>query len=93
MNLKILISGKGCLPRILHSCFLGSGETGLLDSPHYVTSHGHGQRTLAQEALLLLYCFSGLQASYLLWGYLQEKIMTQVCSSLKKDKQLEIQKL
>lgn len=35
-------------------------------------SHSHGKRVLQ-----LLYCFGGLQISYLIWGVLQEKIMTQ----------------
>lgn len=35
------------------------------------------KRTNSQEAVLLSYCFGGLMASYLTWGVLQEKIMTQ----------------
>lgn len=34
-------------------------------------------RTTAKDAILLMYCFIGLMASYLTWGVLQEKIMTQ----------------
>lgn len=34
-------------------------------------------RTVATDALLLSYCFVGLMISYLTWGVLQEKIMTQ----------------
>jgi len=34
-------------------------------------------RTVAQEALQLLFCGVGLQGSYLTWGILQEKIMTR----------------
>lgn len=34
-------------------------------------------RSVKQDALLLLFCTTGLQASYLTWGVLQEKIMTQ----------------
>ncbi|KAK3926131.1 Adenosine 3'-phospho 5'-phosphosulfate transporter 1 [Frankliniella fusca] len=37
-----------------------------------VQNHSQGKR-----ALQLLYCFGGLQTSYLIWGVLQEKIMTQ----------------
>lgn len=58
---------------------MGHYETGLLDSSSYTsTPSNHSQRTFTQDALLLLYCFFGLQISYLTWGYLQEKIMTQV---------------
>ncbi|XP_030373684.1 adenosine 3'-phospho 5'-phosphosulfate transporter 1 [Scaptodrosophila lebanonensis] len=35
------------------------------------------KRTSSQEAVLLLWCFLGLMVSYLTWGVLQEKIMTQ----------------
>lgn len=70
--------GKSCIPSLVHSCFVGHCETGLLDSvPYTPTSSTHGQRTFAQDAFLLMYCFCGLQISYLTWGYLQEKIMTQ----------------
>nr|CAG4650943.1 EOG090X05CU [Simocephalus serrulatus]SVE94208.1 EOG090X05CU [Simocephalus serrulatus] len=34
-------------------------------------------RSLYSKALSLLYCCTGLQISYLLWGILQEKIMTR----------------
>lgn len=61
---------------------MGHCETGLLDSPPYTpnASTQRTQRTFTQDALLLMYCFFGLQISYLTWGYLQEKIMTQVSS-------------
>ncbi|XP_075145069.1 adenosine 3'-phospho 5'-phosphosulfate transporter 1 [Haematobia irritans] len=35
------------------------------------------KRSNSQEAMLLIWCFSGLMVSYLTWGLLQEKIMTQ----------------
>lgn len=38
---------------------------------------GSIKRTSSQEAVLLMYCFAGLMCSYLTWGVLQEKIMTQ----------------
>jgi len=83
-NLRNISTGKGCIPRLVHSCFMGHCETGLLDSPPYASNAStHIQRTFTQDALLLMYCFFGLQISYLTWGYLQEKIMTQVCSQYK----------
>lgn len=72
-------TGKGCLSRLVHSCFVGSGEQGLLESSGYsTTSTNLAPRTFFQDSLLLAHCFFGLQVSYLTWGYLQEKIMTQV---------------
>jgi len=35
------------------------------------------KRTSSEEAALLIWCFGGLMTSYLTWGVLQEKIMTQ----------------
>ncbi|XP_014604977.1 PREDICTED: adenosine 3'-phospho 5'-phosphosulfate transporter 1 [Polistes canadensis] len=70
-------SDKSCIPRLIHSCFLGHTETGLLDASSY-TPTTTSQRTFTQDCFLLTYCFLGLQISYLTWGYLQEKIMTQV---------------
>lgn len=74
-------AGKGCIPRLVQTCFLGSGESGLLDSPNYaptgLASSVHVQKSFAYDAILCAYCFVGLQISYLTWGYLQEKIMTQ----------------
>lgn len=83
-SLRNVCAGKGCISRLVHSCFVGHCETGLLDSPPYTPNAStHAQRTFTQDALLLMYCFFGLQISYLTWGYLQEKIMTQVCLEYK----------
>ncbi|XP_004518483.1 adenosine 3'-phospho 5'-phosphosulfate transporter 1 [Ceratitis capitata] len=40
-------------------------------------SPGPQKRTTSQDTLLLFWCFGGLMVSYLTWGVLQEKIMTQ----------------
>ncbi|XP_012275577.1 adenosine 3'-phospho 5'-phosphosulfate transporter 1 [Orussus abietinus] len=70
--------GKGCISRLVRACFLGSGEAGLLETTVYIPPQASSnQRTITQEMLLLIYCFLGLQFSYLTWGYLQEKVMTQ----------------
>uniref|UniRef100_U5ETI1 Adenosine 3'-phospho 5'-phosphosulfate transporter 1 n=1 Tax=Corethrella appendiculata TaxID=1370023 RepID=U5ETI1_9DIPT len=37
----------------------------------------HGSKSSVQQCILLGYCFIGLMGSYLTWGVLQEKIMTQ----------------
>lgn len=58
---------------ILRKCY---GEDESLDK----TSSGNKdsvQRTALNEALLLMFYFTGLQISFLSWGVLQEKIMTQ----------------
>ncbi|BES93840.1 adenosine 3'-phospho 5'-phosphosulfate transporter [Nesidiocoris tenuis] len=65
--------GGGFLGKIIHACLVGKGE---LPDVNEVNSD-NSSRTLRQDALLLSFCFIGLQGSYLTWGILQEKIMTQ----------------
>jgi len=67
------ISGRGPIGGIIRTCF---GEDELL----LVNTNVHSSktpRTLLQDGLLLLFYFLGLQISYLSWGVLQEKVMTQ----------------
>lgn len=61
------------LSRILYACF-GEPTERLPDSikPTKV------DETPAREGLELTLCFTGLMGAYLVWGLLQEKIMTQV---------------
>ncbi|XP_075227880.1 adenosine 3'-phospho 5'-phosphosulfate transporter 1 isoform X2 [Lycorma delicatula] len=47
---------------------------GVASSVVPISSHSRSTR---QDALLLMFCFVGLQGSYLTWGLLQEKVMTQ----------------
>ncbi|XP_030750420.1 adenosine 3'-phospho 5'-phosphosulfate transporter 1 [Sitophilus oryzae] len=66
-------SGRGPIGGIMRTCF---GEDELL----LVNPNIHGSktsRTVFQDAVLLLFYFFGLQISYLSWGVLQEKVMTQ----------------
>ncbi|XP_014242483.1 adenosine 3'-phospho 5'-phosphosulfate transporter 1 isoform X2 [Cimex lectularius] len=64
-------SGAGCLSNIIDCCINGR-EPGLVEA-----SNDSPVRTLKQDTLLLLFCFVGLQGTYLTWGILQEKVMTQ----------------
>ncbi|XP_038207339.1 adenosine 3'-phospho 5'-phosphosulfate transporter 1 isoform X1 [Zerene cesonia] len=63
------ISNTTWLSRILHACFAEQNER----LPESVKLKEEGQH----ETLELVFCFSGLMAAYLVWGLLQEKIMTQ----------------
>ncbi|XP_022215921.2 adenosine 3'-phospho 5'-phosphosulfate transporter 1 isoform X2 [Drosophila obscura] len=47
------------------------------DKERSAAASAAGKRTSSQEAVQLLWCFGGLMVSYLTWGVLQEKIMTQ----------------
>lgn len=80
----LLFSEFGFLANLIRRCFYGSGEcdahgqllpTTMGAVPE--TKQNKGKRTVYNEALLLAYCFCGLMVSYLIWGVLQEKIMTQ----------------
>lgn len=72
----------GCFPKLIRLCFHGpdtvigteGGQTVL--PPAQLLSPL--PKTILSEAFLILFCFLGLQFSYLTWGVLQEKIMTQV---------------
>ncbi|CAD6238369.1 GSCOCG00008449001-RA-CDS [Cotesia congregata] len=72
-------AGTGVMSKLVHRCISGGGESGLLDTTDYIPASkaSQEQRFIKNETFLLLYCFSGLQISYLTWGYFQEKIMTQ----------------
>ncbi|KAK9511526.1 hypothetical protein O3M35_000165 [Rhynocoris fuscipes] len=66
-------SGGGCLSRIIESCVVGR-ETGL---PESMPASPTNTASLKQDVLLLIFCLVGLQGSYLTWGILQEKVVTQ----------------
>lgn len=74
-------SGRGLIGATIRTCF---GEEDSL--PVTTSSKASSQeRTLLQDGLLLLFYFFGLQLSYLLWGVLQEKVMTQAYESSNAD--------
>ncbi|CAH0677569.1 unnamed protein product [Spodoptera exigua] len=66
------ISNSGWSWRVLFSCFGEPGER-LADSAKV-----RKDESPAREGAQLAFCFIGLMSSYLVWGLLQEKIMTQV---------------
>lgn len=67
--------GTTCLGTIIRSCF---SEDELIDH-NSLTQLGAGSqnRTTCEEITLLLYYFTGLLVAFLIWGVLQEKIITQ----------------
>ena len=56
----------------------GSGSGGFVARAFAAGSSGGGHSDFQQSAIKLAFCFLGLQASYLTWGYMQELIMTTV---------------
>lgn len=63
-------SGNGYFPKIIRLCF-DEDET-ITPSPNITTPY-----SVLGETFLLIFYFFGLQISYLSWGILQEKVMTQ----------------
>ncbi|XP_053615947.1 adenosine 3'-phospho 5'-phosphosulfate transporter 1 [Plodia interpunctella] len=61
-----------CIYRSLFACFGDPGEK----IPESVKAQ-RAEETPRKEALELAFCFIGLMGAYLIWGLLQEKIMTQ----------------
>ncbi|XP_058116249.1 adenosine 3'-phospho 5'-phosphosulfate transporter 1 [Anopheles ziemanni] len=69
-------SERSHLSSLVKFCFSGTdGTDRSLDGGSQ--SGGKVKRTTTQECILLCYCLFGLMGSYLTWGVLQEKIMTQ----------------
>ncbi|XP_044753582.1 adenosine 3'-phospho 5'-phosphosulfate transporter 1 [Coccinella septempunctata] len=71
----------GFVSNFLRLCF---GEDGSMSSP--LITHTDVQRIVPKKSFwwrtfLLVFYFTGLQVSYLSWGIIQEKVMTQVYES------------
>lgn len=74
-------TGPGCFPSAIRLCL--SGPDPLISADGFQQASAQSPQSLQQthstmqEAILLIFCFLGLQLTYLTWGLLQEKIMTQ----------------
>lgn len=88
LNCFLSFAAIGCIPDIVKFC-LRSGDTvdttaspsggslaGIADTKPTSATSAIG-RTTSGDCLLYAYCFVGLNISYLSWGLLQEKIITQ----------------
>lgn len=72
----VIYLGTGCFPSVVSRCFGESELEKPLDSA--LKNDVESSRSNTRELFLLLCCFTGLMGSYLTWGLLQEKVMTQV---------------
>ena len=82
LNIYLVYLDKGCVWPLIKQCVYGREEEPLIS----VTSRPDlpsASLSFGKSAILLVYCFAGLQVSYLTWGLLQEKIMTQPYSDVK----------
>ncbi|XP_017047204.1 adenosine 3'-phospho 5'-phosphosulfate transporter 1 [Drosophila ficusphila] len=74
---------QNLLHRAINMCITGNSGYDQVDTGGSSTDKDRPavstipKRTSSQEAVQLIWCFGGLMVSYLTWGVLQEKIMTQ----------------
>lgn len=70
---------RSFIQKCLQLCIYGLPEdrSNLEATQNKVILPNNNEKSTYQEAFQLLFCFFGLQISYLTWGVLQEKIMTQ----------------
>ncbi|KAF5305802.1 hypothetical protein FQA39_LY09138 [Lamprigera yunnana] len=71
---RLVFIGNTCLAIILRRCFEGDL---LIERGNIPCSNSPQPRTLLQDTLKLSFYFVCLQVSFLTWGVLQEKVMTQ----------------
>ena len=75
------VSGPGCLSNMMVLCVFGhekdaSSTVEEGGTPTLSAQKKMDEQPLGRRAAILFVCFFGLQASYLTWGVLQERIMT-----------------
>lgn len=76
----MIVIGTGYFRYILQKCF---GEEELIPST-YLLPPNKVQLSPLQDVTKLMFYFFGLQVSFLSWGVLQEKVMTQVSNFMFK---------
>ncbi|XP_029448741.1 adenosine 3'-phospho 5'-phosphosulfate transporter 1 isoform X2 [Rhinatrema bivittatum] len=78
-----LESGRGiCFP-LVKSCVFGSELKALQTEDASSSSRNEAtDSSTARQLLKLLFCAAGLQASYLTWGVLQERVMTRTYGAM-----------
>lgn len=80
----LCFSAGGCQWRLLRLILTGTTSEIVVETDSSVSgterpsnSESKSSKSLYKKAISLCYCCVGLQVSYLLWGILQEKIMTR----------------
>ncbi|XP_043075020.1 adenosine 3'-phospho 5'-phosphosulfate transporter 1 isoform X2 [Puntigrus tetrazona] len=77
-RINYLETGRGvCFPVIKTCVFGNESKTGLLDDASTAARNESESSSSARQAFKLIFCAAGLQASYLTWGVLQERVMTR----------------
>lgn len=55
------------------------GDKHDLEPERPLSPSSNGPANFRKDVCTFLYCFAGLQTSYLVWGVIQEKMMSEVC--------------
>ncbi|XP_042634112.1 adenosine 3'-phospho 5'-phosphosulfate transporter 1 [Cyprinus carpio] len=77
-RINYLETGRGlCFPVIKTCVFGNESKTGLVDDASTAARNESESSSSARQAVKLIFCAVGLQASYLTWGVLQERVMTR----------------
>ncbi|XP_067239414.1 adenosine 3'-phospho 5'-phosphosulfate transporter 1 [Chanodichthys erythropterus] len=77
-RINYLETGRGiCFPLIKTCVFGNESKTVLLDDVSTASRTDSESSSSARQAFKLIFCAAGLQASYLTWGVLQERVMTR----------------
>ncbi|XP_007545628.1 adenosine 3'-phospho 5'-phosphosulfate transporter 1 isoform X1 [Poecilia formosa] len=78
--------GSGlCYPLIKTCVFGGEDKSSLLDDVPVSSRNEPDSGSTVKQALKLMFCAAGLQASYLTWGVLQERVMTRSYGAVAPD--------
>lgn len=72
----VFILGPGFFQQLAKLCVFGKENDHLPETSTATGGGGKSDSSMGRSAGILLFCFFGLQASYLTWGLLQERIMT-----------------
>lgn len=73
-----LETGQGLCHPLIKACVFGSeAKAGLLDDVSIAPRNEADSASPTRQAIKLIFCAAGLQASYLTWGVLQERVMTR----------------
>lgn len=77
-RINYLETGRGlCFPVIKACVFGNEAKAGLLDEAPAPSRSDTDSSSSSGQAFKLIFCAAGLQASYLTWGVLQERVMTR----------------
>ncbi|KAL0964966.1 hypothetical protein UPYG_G00275060 [Umbra pygmaea] len=77
-KINYLETGRGVCYPVIRACVFGSeSKAGLLENETVGQKNDAESGSSIRQACKLLICAAGLQASYLTWGVLQERVMTR----------------